>query len=36
MKIRDILHHKGHDDVTVSTDDSVLHAVRVLVDHNIR
>ncbi len=35
MKIRDILRHKGHDVVTASTDDSVLQAVRVLVDHNI-
>ncbi len=35
MKIRDILRHKGHDVVTASTGDSVLQAVRVLVDHNI-
>ena len=35
MKIRDILSHKGRDVVTASKDDSVLHAVRVLVDHNI-
>ncbi len=35
MKIRDILRHKGHDVVTASEGDSVLHAVRVLVDHNI-
>ena len=35
MKIRDILHHKGRDVVTASQGDSVLHAVRVLVDHNI-
>ncbi len=35
MKIRDILRHKGRDVVTASKDDSVLHAVRVLVDHNI-
>ncbi len=35
MKIRDILRLKGHDVVTASKDDSVLHAVRVLVDHNI-
>ena len=35
MKIRDILRHKGHDVVTASTGDSILQAVRVLVDHNI-
>jgi len=35
MKIRDILRHKGRDVVTASKGDSVLHAVRVLVDHNI-
>ena len=35
MKIRDILRFKGHDVVTASKDDSVLQAVRVLVDHNI-
>ena len=35
MKIRDILRHKGRDVVTASKDESVLHAVRVLVDHNI-
>ncbi len=35
MKIRDILRHKGRDVVTASKDDSVLYAVRVLVDHNI-
>ena len=35
MKIRDILRHKGCDVVTASTADSVLHTVRVLVDHNI-
>ena len=35
MKIRDILRHKGRDVVTASTADSVLHTVRVLVDHNI-
>ncbi len=35
MKIRDILRHKGRDVVTASRGDSVLHAVRVLVDHNI-
>ncbi len=35
MKIRDILRHKGHNVVTASTGDSVLQAVRVLVDHNI-
>ena len=35
MKIRDILRHKGSDVVTASPGDSVLHAVRVLVDHNI-
>ena len=35
MKITDILRHKGRDVVTASKGDSVLHAVRVLVDHNI-
>ena len=35
MKIRDILRHKGSDVVTASPGNSVLHAVRVLVDHNI-
>ena len=35
MKIRDILSHKGRDVVTASQGDGVLHAVRVLVDHNI-
>ena len=35
MKIRDILRHKGRDVVTASQGDSVLSAVRVLVDHNI-
>jgi len=35
MKIMDILRHKGRDVVTASKGDSVLHAVRVLVDHNI-
>ena len=35
MKIRDILRHKGRDVVTASQGDRVLHAVRVLVDHNI-
>ena len=35
MKIRDILRHKGHDVVTASTGDSILQAVRVLVNHNI-
>ncbi len=35
MKIRDILRHKGRDVVTASKGDSVLYAVRVLVDHNI-
>ena len=35
MKIRDILRHKGRNVVTASKGDSVLHAVRVLVDHNI-
>ena len=35
MKIADILRHKGRDVVTASKGDSVLHAVRVLVDHNI-
>ena len=35
MKIRDILRHKGRDVVTASQGDSVLYAVRVLVDHNI-
>jgi len=35
MKIRDILRHKGRHVVTASEGDSVLRAVRVLVDHNI-
>ena len=35
MKIRDILRHKGPDVVTVSGAQTVMDAVRVLVERNI-
>ena len=35
MKIGDILRHKGANVVTASTGETVLGAVRTLVDHNI-
>ena len=35
MKIRVILRHKGTNVVTASTSETVLEAVRALVDHNI-
>jgi CBS domain-containing protein len=35
MKIRDILRTKGHDVVTTPPDETVLAAMRVLVQHNI-
>ncbi len=35
MKIEDILRHKGHDVVTVNGDETVIGAVRVLVEHDI-
>ena len=35
MRIRDILRHKGANVVTASTSETVLGAVRALVDHNI-
>lgn len=35
MKIEEILRDKGHDVVTVTESQTVLEAVRILVDHNI-
>lgn len=35
MKVRDILRQKGHEVVTTTPDQSVLEAMRVLVEHNI-
>lgn len=35
MKIREILRHKGHEVVTTSGTESVIAAVRLLVEHNI-
>lgn len=35
MKIQEILRNKGHDVVTVTESQTVLEAVRILVDHNI-
>ena len=35
MKIGDILSHKGANVVTATTGETVLGAVRTLVDHNI-
>jgi CBS domain-containing protein len=35
MRIRDILRSKGHDVITVSPDQTVLTAIRVLVEHRI-
>jgi CBS domain-containing protein len=35
MKIREILHRKGHTVVTITESDTVLDAVQVLVEHNI-
>ncbi len=35
MKIKEILHNKGHDVVTITETRSVLAAAQALVDHNI-
>jgi CBS domain-containing protein len=35
MRIRDILHVKGRDVVTISPDHTVMGAVKVLVEHSI-